>query len=125
MLRATASQEAVQEFLSSFPATLQGRIIRLLVDTGVQGIALFEDRLLAPVGKWKIEGTIPARMGLLRIVQVRLPSLWLDSFQIVAPVVILHGKSAVPEYVDGVLNPHALNARRIALDFDAMIVRFY
>jgi len=107
------------------PATLQGRMIRLLVDTGVQGIVLSEDRLLAHVGKWKTEETIPARMGFLRIAQVRLRSLWIDSFQIVAPVSIFHGNSAFPEYMDGVLGPRALNARRIALDFDALIARFY
>jgi len=107
------------------PATLQGRMIRLLVDTGVQGIVLSEDRLLAHVGKWKTEETIPARMGFLRIAQVRLPSLWIDSFQIVAPVSIFHGHTAFPEYMDGVLGPRALNARRIALDFDALIARFY
>jgi predicted aspartyl protease len=57
------------------PATLEGRSIRLLVDTGMQGVVLFEDRLRSHVGKWEGTEKVSALMGSSRIEQVRLPSL--------------------------------------------------
>jgi predicted aspartyl protease len=107
------------------PATLERRSIRLLVDTGMQGVVLFEGRLRSHVGKWESTEKVSALMGSSRIQQVRLPSLWLGPFQINAPVFILPGKrSAVPEVMDGALGPRALGATRIALDFDDMKLRF-
>jgi len=107
------------------PATLERRFIRLLVDTGMQGVVLFEDRLRSHVGKWESTEKVSALMGSVRIQQVRLPSLWLGPFQINAPVFVLPGKrSAIPEVMDGALGPRALGATRITLDFDDMKFRF-
>jgi len=106
------------------PAVLERRPIRLLVDTGMQGVVLFEDRLRSHVGKWESMEKVSMLMGSVRIQQVRMQSLLLGPFQIKAPVFILPGRSTFPEVMDGALGPRALGATRIMLDFDDMKFRF-
>ena len=106
------------------PGTLEGRSIRLLVDTGMQGVVLFQSRLRAHVGHWESTEEVSAFMGSSKIEQVRLFSLWLGPFQISAPVFIVPGdRRAVPEVMDGFVGPRALSAGRVTLDFDAMKLR--
>ena len=68
---------------------------------------------------------VAAFMGSSRIEQVRLPSLWLGSVQMTARVFVKPGKTdGLPEAMDGMLGPRAMNIQRIILDFEERTFRF-
>jgi predicted aspartyl protease len=106
------------------PGILEGRSIRLLVDTGMQGLVLFESRLRSHVGRWKNSERVSAWMGSSKMEQVRLSSLFLGPLQVTAPVFIVPAnRNPGPEFMDGVVGPLALNATRVTLDFDGKSLR--
>jgi hypothetical protein len=86
-LKPCAASDDVRTSVNSFfvLATLEGRPIHLQIDTGMQGVFLFEERLRAHVKSWESTDRVAAFMGSSRIEQVRLPSLWLGSVQMTAP----------------------------------------
>jgi hypothetical protein len=120
----TASAEG-RPFNAFFvPGILEGRSIRLLVDTGMQGLVLFESRLRSHVGRWKNSERVSAWMGSSKMEQVRLSSLFLGPLQVTAPVFIVPAnRNPGPEFMDGVVGPLALNATRVTLDFDGKSLR--
>lgn len=104
---------------------LDGRHIHLLVDTGMQGVVLFRDRVRVHIGRWQQSESALAMIGSTAMEQVRLASLWLGSVRIDAPVFIASGRhDMIPEDIDGVLGPLALKASRISFDFQEMALRF-
>jgi predicted aspartyl protease len=106
-------------------ATLQGHPIHLLIDTGMQGVVLFENRLRPHVESWEHLEKASAFLGALGVERVQLPSLWVGANQINLPVFVVPGeRGGASEFVDGMLGPKALNAKQIELDFEAMRLRW-
>ena len=106
-------------------ATLEGRPIHLQVDTGMQGIFLFEKQLRSHVKNWESKDPVAVFMGSSRLEQVHLPSLWLGPVQVSAPVFVMPDRQdGLPEEMDGMLGPRAMNVQRIVLDFEARTFRF-
>lgn len=104
---------------------LQGRPVRLLVDTGFQEIALFEERLRARGQRLRGDGIAPEQIGSLLGEEVRLPGLRVGRDDSNAPVLLVRGSTdAVPEGLDGYLGPRALGAKKIELDFASMTLRW-
>jgi predicted aspartyl protease len=109
----------------SILATLQNQPMHLLVDTGFQGIAVFEQRLRARMRRVNVEDRVPAQVGSLAGEEVRLPGLRVGHTEANTRVLLVRGDvGAVPEAIDGYLGPRALHAKRIEIDFASMIFRW-
>jgi hypothetical protein len=104
---------------------LQDQPVHLLVDTGFQEIALFEERLRPRMHGVDVQQLAPVQIGSLIGDAVRLPGLQLGSVGPNPPVLWVRGKTeAVPVGLDGYLGPRALGAKKIELDFDSMMLRW-
>ena len=104
---------------------LQDQPVRLLVDTGFQEIALFEERLGSRMHGVDVRQLGQAQIGSLVGDAVRLPGLHLGSGGSNPPVLLVRGKTeAVPGGLDGYLGPRALGAKKIELDFGSMMLRW-
>jgi predicted aspartyl protease len=99
---------------------IQGQPVTLVLDTGVQGILLFERRLYSRIPALRTSGP-PAEAnigGLVRAKQVTLPDVHLGS-RILRPDVLLIDAppDGVLPGIDGFLGTGPLMARRINFDF--------
>jgi predicted aspartyl protease len=104
---------------------LQDQPVHLLVDTGFQEIALFEERLSSRMHGVDVRQLGQAQIGSLVGDAVRLPGLHLGSGGSNPPVLLIRGKTeAVPGGLDGYLGPRALGAKKIELDFGSMMLRW-
>jgi predicted aspartyl protease len=104
---------------------LQDQPVQLLVDTGFQEIALFEERLRPRMRGVEVQQLGHARMGSLVGDAVRLPGLRLGSFASNSRVLLVRGVTeAVPSGLDGYIGPRALGAKKIELDFASMMLRW-
>jgi predicted aspartyl protease len=104
---------------------LQDQPVHLLVDTGFQEIALFEERLRPRMHGVDVQQLAPVQIGSLVGDAVRLPGLQLGSVGPNPPVLLVRGKTAaVPVGLDGYLGPRALGAKKIELDFGSMMLRW-
>jgi predicted aspartyl protease len=104
---------------------LQDQPVQLLVDTGFQEIALFEERLRPRMRGVDVQQLGHARMGSMVGNAVRLPGLRFGSVASNSRVLLVRGLTeAVPLGLDGYLGPRALGAKRIELDFTAMMLRW-
>jgi predicted aspartyl protease len=104
---------------------LQDQPVHLLVDTGFQEIALFEERLRPLMQRVRVQQLAQAQIGSLVGDAVRLSGLRLGSDRSNPPVLLIRGKTeAVPGGLDGYLGPRALGAKKIELDFAAMMLRW-
>ena len=129
---AAASSETSAPSALFITVTVQGRSVRLLLDTGFEGIAVFEDRLrdrlphLHTHGGIPIElGTVKAQAGTLRGEQVRLPGLRIGNDDANTPIVLVRGDtSAVPPGMDGYIGPRAIRAKRLELNFANKLLRW-
>jgi hypothetical protein len=102
-----------------------GDSIHLVVDTGLQGILLYGNRLRNRLPKMRIDGkSTNVPMGRLRVKQVRLPGVRIADAEVVTTVLLIDGpdEDALPG-VDGYLGPASLQARRIEFDFDGGVRR--
>jgi predicted aspartyl protease len=105
--------------------TLQDQPMHLLIDTGFQGIALFERRLQDRVPRLDVRERAVAQLGPLVGEEVRLPGLRVGHKQTNARVFLISGKTeVVPASIDGYLGPQALHAKRIEIDFAGMMFRW-
>jgi predicted aspartyl protease len=108
------------------PVVVQGVRVQLVVDTGLQGIVLYENRLRKRLPKMRIEGeSSKAAMGRLRATQVGLPGVQIAGAQVATTVLLMDGpdEDSLPG-VDGYLGLMALQAKRVEFDFDAGILRW-
>jgi predicted aspartyl protease len=108
------------------PVVVQGVRVHLVVDTGLQGILLYGNRLRKRLPKMRIEGEpTKAAMGSLRATQVRLPGVQIVGAQAATTVLLIDGpdEDSLPG-VDGYLGPMALQAKRVEFDFDAGLLRW-
>jgi hypothetical protein len=104
---------------------LQDQPVQLLVDTGFQEIALFEERLRPRMQGVDVQQLGHARMGSLVGDAVRLPGLRPASAASNSRVLLVRGMTEdVPSGLDGYLGPRALGAKRIELDFASMMLRW-
>jgi predicted aspartyl protease len=120
--------EGVPTARSAFivPVVIQGASMHLLVDTGLQYLVLYKDRLHTALPRLRIEGE-PRRaaIGHLQVTQVHLPGVEIFGRGAVTPVLLIdeHGKTGV-DRLDGYLGPASLHARRLELDFAAKMLRW-
>jgi len=108
------------------PLVVQGLQVNLAVDTGVQGIVLYRNRLRKGLPKMRIEGeSTNVVMGRLRGTQVRLPGVRIVDTEVVSTAILIDGPDdkTLPG-VDGYLGPATLQAKRVEFDFEAKVLRW-
>jgi predicted aspartyl protease len=99
--------------------SIQGVAMRLLVDTGFEGIAIHEDRLRSHIANLRTEGA-PAqvRMGRLKTTKIRVRDVSLGGPPQTKEILLLRGPRENEIYgIDGYLGVAALHADRIELNF--------
>jgi predicted aspartyl protease len=98
---------------------VQGHAVRLIVDTGLQGILLFEERLLTTVPELRITEYVKVTMGeRLHARKTTLKDVVIGPT--IRDVSVLLTKAPAPEMLPGicgVVGIAALNARRVNFDF--------
>jgi predicted aspartyl protease len=99
---------------------VQDRPVRLIVDTGLQGMVLYEERLRKSVPELRTAGSIKnATMGgRMQVKQATLPDVIVGNRNRQVPVVFLPSPAAgtLPG-IDGIVGIAALQAHRVHLDF--------
>ena len=99
---------------------VQGRPVHLIVDTGLQGILLYEDRLRQSVPGLRTAGSIKnATMGgRVQVKQATLPDVVFGTRNREVPVLLLPspGADMLPG-IDGIVGVAALQAHLVHLDF--------
>jgi len=99
---------------------IQGHPVRLIVDTGVRGVLLYENRLRMRVPHLRVDGkTEEVNIGgHMPAKRVTLPGVWLGKMETnwVVLLIAAPAKNALPG-IDGFLGVSVLKARRITLDF--------
>lgn len=98
---------------------VQGNPVTLILDTGIEGIFLYEGRLTRRIPKLKMAGKIEeVRIGhRMRARQVTLPEVRFGSKLRDATVLLIADPTQVmPESIDGFMGLGPLNARRINID---------
>jgi predicted aspartyl protease len=99
---------------------IQDRPVHLIVDTGLQGMVLYEERLRKSVPELRTAGNIKnATMGgRMQAKQATLPDVIVGNRNREVPVVFLPSPAAgMLPGIDGILGISALQARRVHFDF--------
>lgn len=122
--RRGSASSAMKTFV--IPVVIQGISMRLLVDTGLQYVLLYKDRLHSALPHLRMEGEPRGGMiGRLQVTQVQLPGVRISGSEAVTPVLLLEGPGKTdPAGVDGYLGPASLHAKRLELDFSARTMRW-
>jgi predicted aspartyl protease len=108
------------------PVVIQGISMRLLVDTGLEYVVLYEDRLRRALPHLRVDGQPRnAAIGHLRVIQVDLPGIRIFGREAVTSVLLVEqsGNAGVDE-LDGYLGPASLHANRLELDFATRTLRW-
>lgn len=101
-------------------AMVQGHPIRLLLDTGMDGIVLYEDRIQKGVPNLRFthQGK-DAYMGRFQGKTAQLPDFRLDGRELDAEVFLMNGpREDLLPGIDGYLGTGALKARRVEIDLE-------
>jgi predicted aspartyl protease len=108
------------------PIVVQGRPLRLVVDTGLEGIVLFADRLRKDMPHLRTEGEeVRVDIGRLQATQVKLPGVRIAGSETVATVFLMNGPDVrALSGVDGYLGVASLHAKQVEFDFRAMQIRW-
>jgi predicted aspartyl protease len=122
-LRGLESSAARGEPISScltLEVQVQGHPVRLIIDTGLEGILLYEERLLTSVPELQLSGTVinVTMGGRLQARQVTLHGIAIGPTN--KDVSVLLMKSPPPDMLPGIvgiLGIAALNARLVNFDF--------
>ena len=99
---------------------IQEHPVNLVVDSGIEGVLLYENRLLETVPNLKIEGrTTPTRLGSrLRAKWATLPSLRIGTTNGETRVLLVNSPPAhILRGIDGYIGTASLGARRIEFNF--------
>ena len=107
-------------------ALVQGHDVRLLLDTGMKGILLYEDRIRKRIPSVRLtDERKGAFMGRLQGKTARLPGFRLDGPESDVMVFLLKGpRQDLLPGIDGYLGTASLKAKRIELDFEAKTMRW-
>jgi len=99
---------------------IQDHPVNLVVDSGIEGVLLYENRLLENVPNLKIEGgTKPTRLGSrLRAKWATLPNLRVSTTNGVTRVLLMDSPPGhILRGIDGYIGTASLGARRIEFNF--------
>jgi predicted aspartyl protease len=99
---------------------VQDRPVRLIVDTGLQGILLYEERVRKSVPRLRTTGSIKNAImgGHMQVKQATLPDVFFGTRNREVRVLFLPSPAAdtLPG-IDGIMGISALQARRVHFDF--------
>jgi hypothetical protein len=99
---------------------IQGHPVRLVVDTGMEGILLYENKIRKRFPQLRLEEEVKGvQVGYLRVKQAKLPGVWLGSSELAPTVSLLKCPANELGDIDGYLGPRALNARQVEFNFEA------
>jgi predicted aspartyl protease len=106
--------------------SIQGVPLRLVVDTGFEGIAVHEDRLPSRLADLRTEGTpLQIRMGRFKTTKIRVRDVSIGGPPETKEILLIRGQRENEiDGVDGYLGVAALHADRIELDFAAGHLRW-
>jgi predicted aspartyl protease len=124
---AQGGPEGKQPGYIAVQAMVQGHPIRLLLDTGMEGIVLYEDRIQKRVPHLRLtEERKGAHMGRLQGKTARLPDFRLDGHELDAKAFLMNGprEDLLPGIIDGYLGAGPLKAKRIEIDFEGKTMRW-
>jgi predicted aspartyl protease len=105
---------------------VQGQTMHLIVDTGLQGMLLYADRLRGHMPQLKLTDKIAeAHEGRLSGEKVKLAGIILGPHELQASVLLLRGAPhSLPYDIDGYCGTGLLNAQLIELDFASNTIRW-
>jgi predicted aspartyl protease len=105
---------------------VQGQTVHLVIDTGLQGMLLYEDRLREHLPELKFTGKAKEeRVGRLIGQRTTLSGVCLGPAESQATVLLIHGSpDALPADVDGYLGTASMNASVVELDFQTNTLRW-
>jgi len=105
------------------PIVVQGRVMRLVVDTGVSDIVLYGGRLKKRLAKMRIEGEPKAMtMGRIAGTKVTLPGVQLGGPEKAITIILINGpEDRIVRGLDGYLGVATLHANRVEFDFAKMV----
>jgi len=105
---------------------VQGLPVDLLVDTGLDGILLYQNRLRVRLPAMRLRGELTdVWMGSLHLKQAQIPDILIFDTTAERTVYLLNERpgSTLPN-LDGVFGPATLHAKRMQFDFGAGIIRW-
>jgi hypothetical protein len=100
---------------------IQGRPVRLLVDTGVRDLILFKQNTRGRFPKLQVigEGNAPNLCGKVRLRQVALPRIRLGDTEFAdLRTFLMDAPAAEASNFDGLLGTASLGARLVSIDFE-------
>jgi predicted aspartyl protease len=105
---------------------VQDQAIHLIIDTGLQGIFLYADRLRKRLPQITVsEKPVPASSGRLSGQQVTIAGIRLGSEELQSPILLFRGvPDGLPPIIDGYLGTNTLHAKVIELDFVSSKMRW-
>ncbi|HET6930738.1 MAG TPA: retropepsin-like aspartic protease [Candidatus Acidoferrum sp.] len=110
----------------AIPFIVQGFPMRLIIDTGFQGILLYKDRLRKGLPEMQTQGeATEVDIGRLQTTRVKLPGVRLGGSQTVATVFLMDApENGRPPGADGYLGIDSLKAKRVEFDFAGKMLRW-
>lgn len=105
---------------------VQGHPVRLIVDTGMEGVLFYENRLRKRVPDLRLQGKPQnGHLGWMRAKSTILPGLQLNNTVSETPVWLAdEPKENVLPGIDGVIGTASLKARQIEFDFEKNVLRW-
>lgn len=114
--RETVSQHAMNAL--TVELSVQGQPMRLIIDTGVQGLLLYKDRLHKHLPQLKLTDWTTGVWGRLWGERAMLSGIRLGSDEVQASVFLIRGEpDSIPADIDGYVGTSALKPKMIELDF--------
>ena len=131
VLQARTDQGNSRNFTSvpqcySVPATIQDVPLDLVVDTGIEGVILYEDSVARRLSQWRpMAQASEVRLGNLTLKDPKLPHVVVAGKPLQSQTLVM-GKHppGVPEHVDGFPGIAALEPRMVEFDFEKHKLRW-
>jgi len=110
----------------TIPIVVQGFPVHLVIDTGLQVIVLYKDRIHKGLPDLRTEGeAVEGGVGRLQATRVKLPGVRLVGPETVATVFLANGpETGKLPGIDGYLGVASLQAKRVEFDFAARVLRW-
>jgi hypothetical protein len=97
---------------------VQGHLLRLMVDTGMEGILLYEERLKRFPNLRLEHAKGGEHVGYLHVMSAKLPGVWLGSSESEPMIFLMKGPPGDVVGIDGYLGMQPLNAHQIEFNFE-------